>query len=167
MQYHALGQGSVFITCRLHLALSNNALEPSLEPLDGIILADLVTPADLRLRPSPSRNPSARPSHTAVEVHSVDTDRRVVLDAQVNVLGDAKAKVARLGEVPLAQFVFLDLEAAFEDFFGLGASDGDVHGDLFVTADAEGADGVACFACGDASGKIQINWGRKGGEAIL
>lgn len=86
--------------------------------------------------------------HDDVEVHAVDTDRRVVLDAQVDVLGDTETEVAGLGEVALAELVLLDLEATLEDLLGLGATDGDVDGDLLVTADTEGTDGVAGLACG-------------------
>jgi hypothetical protein len=63
------------------------------------------------------------------------------------VLRDTEAEVARLGEVALAELVLLDLEAALEDLLGLGAADGDVDGDLLVTADTKGADGVAGLAC--------------------
>ena len=106
-----------------------------------------MAPSNLRLRTSSPGHSRTRPSHTAVEVHSVDTNRRVILDSQIDVFRDAEAEVTRLGEVLLAEFVFLDLETTFEDFFCLRASDADVHGDLFVAADAEGADGVAGFAC--------------------
>lgn len=85
-------------------------------------------------------------AHAAVEIHAVDTDRRIVLNAQIDVLRDAEAKVARLAEVALPQLVLLDLEAALEDLLCLGAADGDVDGDLLVAADTEGSDGVACFA---------------------
>jgi hypothetical protein len=71
---------------------------------------------------------------------------RVVLDAQVDVLADTEAEVARLGEVLLAELVLLDLEATLEDLLGLGAADGDVDGDLLVPPDAEGSDGVAGLA---------------------
>jgi hypothetical protein len=84
--------------------------------------------------------------HAAVEVHSIDTDTRVVLDTQVDVLADTEAEVAGLGEVALPQLVFLDLEATLQDLLRLGASDGDVDGDLFVTTDTEGTDGVAGLA---------------------
>jgi hypothetical protein len=84
--------------------------------------------------------------HAAVEVHAVDTNGRVVLDAQVDVLADAEAEVARLTEVALAELVLLDLEATLQDLLGLGATDGDVHRDLFVTADTEGTDSVASLA---------------------
>jgi hypothetical protein len=67
----------------------------------------------------------------------------VVLDTQVDVLGDTETEVAGLGEVALAELVLLDLEATLEDLLSLGAADGDVDGDLLVTADTEGTDGVA------------------------
>lgn len=62
-------------------------------------------------------------------------------------LGDTEAEVAGLGEVALAQLVLLDLQATLENLLSLWAADGDVNGDLFVTADTEGADGVASLAC--------------------
>jgi hypothetical protein len=85
-------------------------------------------------------------SHAAVEVHTVDTDTRVVLDTEVDVLADTEAEVAGLGEVLLSQLVFLDLEATLEDLLGLGATDGNVDGNLFVTTDTEGTDSVASLA---------------------
>lgn len=84
--------------------------------------------------------------HAAVEVHAVDTDTGVVLDAEIDVLGDTEAEVAGLGEVALAELVLLDLEATLENLLSLGATDGDVNGDLFVTADTEGTDGVTGLA---------------------
>jgi hypothetical protein len=62
------------------------------------------------------------------------------------VLRDTEAEVAGLAEVALPQLVFLDLEATLEDLLRLGAADGDVDGDLLVTADTEGSDGESCFA---------------------
>lgn len=85
-------------------------------------------------------------SHAAVEVHTVDTNAGVVLDTQVDVLADTEAEVTGLGEVPLSQLVLLDLEATLENLLGLGATDGNVNGDLFVTTDTEGTDGVAGLA---------------------
>jgi hypothetical protein len=82
-------------------------------------------------------------SHDAVEVHSVNTDGRVVLDSQIDVLGDTETEVTGLGEVLLTELVLLDLETTLDDLLGLGATDGDVDGDLLVTTDTEGTDGVA------------------------
>lgn len=85
-------------------------------------------------------------SHAAVEVHAVDTNRRVVLDSQIDVLGDTEAEVAGLGEVALAQLVLLDLQATLQNLLGLGATDGDVDSDLLVTTDTECSDSVASLA---------------------
>lgn len=57
----------------------------------------------------------------------------VVLDTQVDVLADTETEVARLAEVALAEFVFLDLQAALENFLGLRAPDGDVDGNPDMT----------------------------------
>jgi hypothetical protein len=81
--------------------------------------------------------------HAAVEVHTVDTDTRVVLDTEIDVLVDTETEVAGLGEVALAELVLLDLETTLDDLLSLGATDGDVDGDLLVTADTEGTDSVA------------------------
>ena len=75
----------------------------------------------------------------------------VVLDTQVDVLGDTETEVAGLGEVALAELVLLDLEATLEDLLSLGTTDGDVDGDLLVTADTEGTDGVTGLACGSVN----------------
>lgn len=85
--------------------------------------------------------------HAAEEVHAVDTDRRVILDAQIDVFADAEAEVASLGEVALAELVLLDLEATLEDLLGLGTADGDVDSDLLVSPNAEGTDSVTGLAC--------------------
>jgi hypothetical protein len=85
--------------------------------------------------------------HADVEVHTVDTDSWVVLDTEINVLGDTETEVTGLGEVALAELVLLDLETTLEDLLGLWTTDGDVNGDLLVTADTEGTDGVSSLAC--------------------
>lgn len=66
-------------------------------------------------------------------------------------LGDTETEVAGLGEVALAELVLLDLEATLEDLLSLGTTDGDVNGDLLVTADTEGTDGVTGLACGSVN----------------
>ena len=85
-------------------------------------------------------------SHADEEVHAVDTNAGVVLDTKIDVLADTESEVTGLREVALAELVLLDLEATLEDLLGLGATDGDVDGDLFVTTDTEGTDGVTGLA---------------------
>lgn len=84
--------------------------------------------------------------HAAVEVHSVDTDCRVVLDTEINVLADTKTEVTGLGEVALAELIFLDLQATLQDFLGLWATDGNMNGDLLVTTNTEGTDSISGLA---------------------
>jgi len=91
-------------------------------------------------------NTLTRSGHAAVEIHSVDTNRRVVLDTEIDVLADTETEVASLGEVALAQLIFLDLQSTLQDFLGLGATDGNVDSNLFVTTDTEGSDGVSGLA---------------------
>ena len=121
----------------------DNTIEPLLEPAHRVLLPDTVLEADTRLLLLPPRDTRTGAAHDDVEVHAEDTNRRVVARAEVDVLLDAEAKVAGLGEVAALELVLLDLEAALEDLLGLGAADGDVHRDLLVTTDAELADGVA------------------------
>lgn len=105
---------------------------------------------NLTLRPPPLRHPLPSPCHAAIKVHAENANRRIVLDAQIDVLADSEAKVARRAEVAAAQFVLLDLETALEDLFGFGTPHRDVHGDFLVAPDAEGAHGVAGFG---------VHWG--------
>ena len=76
---------------------------------------------------------------------------------------DTETKVASLGEVLAAEFVFLDLQATLKDFLGLGTTDGDVNGDLFVTTDTEGSDGVTSLGGnGGLTGELFENLGCSG-----
>ncbi len=90
-------------------------------------------------------------SHAAVKVHSVDTDCRIILDAQIDVFADPETEVARLGEVSLSQLVFLDLQATLQDLLCLWSPDGDMYGDLLVTTNTECSYSVACLACSEQS----------------
>ena len=155
--------------------LSHDTLESILEPLDRLLAVDAMRGADAGLCAAALRDTltGAGPNldisscfisapntssnlHAAVEVHAVDTNRRVVLDAQIDVLRDSEAEVAGAAEVALAKLILFDLEATLEDFLCLGATDGDVHGDLLVTADTEGTDGEAGFACTSSKSQSRI-----------
>lgn len=81
--------------------------------------------------------------HAAVEVHAVNTNTRVVLDTEIDVLGDTETEVTSLRKVALAELVLLDLEATLENLLSLGATNSDVYSDLLVTANTESTDGVA------------------------
>ena len=95
---------------------------PALEPLDRLVLGDAVLDADARLARLPPRDAEARPLEAHVEVHAINARRRVVLDAEVDVLRHAEAEVARRAEVLALELVLLDLEAALENLRRLLAS---------------------------------------------
>jgi hypothetical protein len=100
---------------------------------------------DPRLLLLPPRHARSRAAHDDVEVHAEDTDGGVIPRAEVDMLLDAKPKVARLAKVLAPQFVLLHFEPALEDLLRLGAPDRDVHRNLFVAPDAKVADGVPSF----------------------
>jgi hypothetical protein len=150
------------------LCVGSSYLESVLEPLDGLVTLDLVsgtngglasaTLGNTLTRSGPINHqhpfialfPSLLYSHAGVEVHSVNTNRWVVLDTEIDVFADTETEVASLREVALAELVFLDLQSTLQDFLGLWATDGDVHRDLLVTTDTEGTDGVSGLAYGNA-----------------
>ena len=96
------------------------------------------------LGPPPSHT-SSRSSHHDVKVHTENTDTGVISSTEIDVFLDTESKVSSLREVPLSKFVLLNLQATLEDFFGLGAADGYMDSDLFVTTDAERSDRVSGF----------------------
>lgn len=83
--------------------------------------------------------------HNNEEVHAKNTGSRIVLEAKIDVLGDAKAEAAGVGEVLLLQLVLLHLKATIEDLVRLEATDSDVDSNLLVSADTERSDGVAGY----------------------
>jgi len=123
--------------------LSDDTLEAGAEPLLGVGLLDLVGSTDLGLAATTLGDALTWAGHAAVEVHSVDTNSWVVLDTEIDVLGDTETEVTGLGEVTLAKLVLLDLKTTLKNLLGLWATDSDVNGDLLVTTDTEGTDSVA------------------------
>ena len=123
--------------------LEENTLVLLLKPFHGLHLGNLVLAANVSAALLPPVHAEAGASHNNVKVHAVNTSVGIVLEAKVNVLFDAKSKVSSLAEVLPLELVLLNLESTLDDLHGLFSADGDVAGNLFVTADAEGADGVA------------------------
>ena len=95
----------------------------------------------------PPRHASSWSSHHDKEVHTKNTDTGVIPSTEIDMFLDTESKVSSLGEVPLPKLVLLNLETTFKNFLSLGATDGDVDGDLFVTTDTERSDGVSGFRC--------------------
>jgi len=126
--------------------LSDNAFESVLEPLDSLIALDLVGGTNTGLASASLGNTLTWSGHAAVEIHSVNSDRWVVLDTEINVFADTETEVASLREVALAKLIFLDLQSTLQDFLSLWSTDSDMYSDLLVTTDTEGSDSVPGLA---------------------
>jgi hypothetical protein len=125
----------------------DDTIKPLLEPSNGILLLYSVLEADTIPSGPPLGHTSSRSAHHHVKVHTEDADTWIIPSTKIDVFLDTEPKVPSFREVPLPEFVLLDLEATFEDFLSLGTTDGDMDGDLFVTTDAERPDGVPGFRC--------------------
>ena len=123
----------------------DNTVETLLEPSHGVLLLHPVLRANTGLLLLPPCYPSTWPAHNDVEVHTENTDTRVVPGTEIDVLLDTETEVAGLREVLAVELVLLDLETALKNLLGLGTADGDMNGDFFVPSDGEGSDGVSCL----------------------
>lgn len=134
-----------------------------LEPLDGVLLGDSVVDSDGRSASLSSGNSVTGSANDDEEVHSVNSDIGVVLDTKIDVLVDTETKVTGLREVLGSELVLLDLEASLENLLGLGASDGDVNGNLFVSSNGERSDGVSGLGVdGGLTGQLLEHLGGSG-----
>lgn len=134
-----------------------------LEPLDGIVLGDLVVDTNGSSASLSSGNSVTGSADDDEEVHSVNSDIGVVLDTKIDVLVDTETEVTGLREVLGSELVLLDLEASLENLLGLGASDGHVHGNLFVSSNGERSDGVSGLGVdGGLTGKLLEHLGGSG-----
>ena len=141
----------------------DDTVEPLLEPSDGILLLHSVLEADTSPLGPPLSHAPSWSSHHDKEVHTKDTDTGVVSSTEIDVFLDTESKVSGFGEVPLSEFVLLDLKATLEDFLSLGAADGNVDGDLFITTDTERSNGVSGFRCnGCLTGELFQHLGGSG-----
>mmetsp|Transcript_22424 Transcript_22424/g.56597 ORF Transcript_22424/g.56597 Transcript_22424/m.56597 type:complete len:214 (-) Transcript_22424:22-663(-) len=114
-----------------------------LEPSDALLLADPLPLPHLAHAELALRDAVPGALHHDVEVHAVDAGVGVILDAEVNVLADAKPPVAVLREVAAPELKLLDRQALGDDLLGLVPANSHVARDLLVTADAEAAHSVA------------------------
>ena len=119
--------------------------------------------ADSGLASLSAGNTGTRTVHNNVKVHTVNTDIGVVLDTKINMLVNTETKVTSLREVSLSELVLLDLETTLKNLLGLGATDGDVDGDLLVSSNAEGSDGVSSLGVDRSlTGQLLKNLGGTG-----
>merc|ERR1719220_458056 len=97
MVYFKLARASTVEISRrrlLGLAGEDHTVVLGLEPLHGVLLGEAVGEANLADLGSPVSDVHPGPAEDDKEVHAVNANAGVILDAQVNVLLDAEAKVA-------------------------------------------------------------------------
>lgn len=141
----------------------DDTIEPLLEPSHRIVLGDSVSEPNPSSALPPLGHAHPRSPHHHVKVHTKDTNPGVIPRTEIDVLLNPEPKVARIGKVFPSEFVLLDFETALKDFFGFGTADGDVHGDFFVSTDAERADGVPGFGGdGRLAGELFQDFGGTG-----
>jgi hypothetical protein len=58
---------------------------------------------------------------------------------------NTETKVPCVREVLAPQLILFHFQPTLQDFLRLGTTNGNVHGDLFVTTDTKCTDGVTCF----------------------
>lgn len=94
------------------------------------------------------RHTESTTTHHHVEIHPIDANSRVILDAQINMLLDSKSKVALRGEVLFSQLVLADFETFLEYLLGLGSTHCAVDSYLLVTTNTKRSNSVACCGVG-------------------
>ena len=117
-----------------------------LEPLHSLLAGHLVGIAEVSASGLSLGHTTTRTGQLDVEIHTENTSVGVVLDSEINVLVDTESEVSRIGEVLLHELVLLHLQTALQNLQSLLTTDGDVHGDLLVTADGESTDGETGYA---------------------
>lgn len=108
-----------------------------LEPLDSVLSVDLVVTTDSSLASLSTSNTSTLAAHADVKVHTVNTNRRIVLDTKVNVLSDTETEVTGLREVLGLELVLLNLKTSLKNLLSLRTTNSNVNSDLFVSSNAE------------------------------
>ena len=115
-----------------------------LEPFHSVIFSDFVLGSDSAFASSAEADSASGSLEDHVEVHTEDTGEGVVLDSQIDVLLDTESEASAVREIDFLEFSVLDLEASLQDLVGLLASDGHMHGHLFVSFNTETSDCVFC-----------------------
>merc|ERR1712156_1240573 len=116
-----------------------------LEPFHGVSFRDSVFESNSRLLSAAVCNVVSRSGKYNIEIHSVDTYARIVLDAKIDMFCNTKAEVSSLGEVASLQLVFLHFQTLLQDFFSLGTSHSAMNSNLFITSDTEGSNSKTSF----------------------
>ena len=123
----------------------DDTIETLLEPSHRILLLDTMLWTNTSPLLLPLRHTSPWSTHHNIEIHTKDTNGRIISCTKIDMFLNSKAKVSGFWKVLTTKFVFFDFESTFKDFLCFGSSNGNVNSDLFVTTDTECSDGVTSF----------------------
>lgn len=80
-----------------------------LEPFHAFLLGNTMFPANLPFAMTSINDGEAGTTKDHVEIHTIDTNWRIVFDTQINVFLNTEAKVSRFWKAVLPQFIFANL----------------------------------------------------------
>jgi len=113
------------------------------EPLLGLLLRDHLLGTKTALSALALGNTATSTREDDIEVHTINTDGRIVLKTKIDVLLDTETEVTLRGEASIRELELLDGKTLLENLLGLITLDGDEGGDLLITTNGEGTDGKA------------------------
>lgn len=90
-------------------------------------------------------NAETRASKDNEDVHTVNTNVRVVLKVKINVLINTETEVTSRREAGSGEFKILDSKSLLEDLLSELATKGNVASNFIVTTNAEGTNGDASY----------------------
>ena len=115
------------------------------KPCLSFFFCNLLISAHFAVYPPSKSDSLASPSQYNIEVHSKYPSIRIILDAQVNMFINSKAKVTSVAEVLLLQFIFLHLQPLFQYFQCFVSSDSHMAGHLLIPFDSKGPNGESGY----------------------
>lgn len=152
-----LASGSSLCSQDLLARRKDGSIKSILEPLEGVLLSNTLTWANGALLSLLEGHTSTGATKDNVEIHTIDTNVRIVLDSKIDVLVDTETEVTGVVEVGFlfdkgrrvkwtySELKFLNTEGTFKDVVGLLSTYGGEDRDVFVSSDTEGTDSVSGF----------------------
>merc|ERR1712002_1366696 len=125
--------------------VEENTIVFLLEPCHGICFCDSVLESKSGLLSTTVCNVVSRSGKYNIEIHSINTYARIVLDAKIDMFCNTKAEVSSFGEIDSFQLVLLHFQTLLQNFFSLGSTNGAVDSNLFITSDTERSNSITSF----------------------
>merc|ERR1719354_974547 len=116
-----------------------------LEPFHRVGFCDSVFESHSGLLSATVGNVVSRSGKHNIEIHSVDTDAGIVLDAEIDVFSNTETEISSFREVASFQLVLFHFQALFKNFFGLGSPNSAMNCNFLITSDTERSNSESCF----------------------